>query len=402
MKQRYDIAIAGAGVVGLTMASLLTRSPAASQLNIIVVDGGKPPTYAPNDDIALRVSAISSGSAGILQRADAWQRIDRGRICEFAEMRVWDAGTGVEGPETLHFSAAEFALPHLGHIVENSMLQTELLAALASQQVDVRFATTIRAIDQQDDRYVIKLSDASTLHPDLLIGADGANSFVRRQTGIAAPGRSYQQMAFVTHLRTERSHRHTAWQRFLESGPIALLPLADGRVSTVWSTTPELATAAQSASDKDLGQRLTEASDGVLGRLIPAGPRGGFPLQLRHAKQYVRPGVALIGDAAHNVHPLAGQGANLGLADAACLATVIADAIGNDEHIADYRVLRRYERGRKGSNRSMLQFVDVLNRLFSNRSRSLAELRTTGMRLFNRSGPVREHAVRVALGIGRD
>ena len=180
-----------------------------------------------------------------------------------------------------------------------------------------------------------------------------------------------------------------------------MLPLADGRISVVWSTTEEQAQWAMSATENDLGQALTDASDHVLGALTVAGPRGVFPLRARHAKDYVKAGIALIGDAAHAVHPLAGQGANLGLQDAATLADVIVKALQNGEHPGDRPVLRRYERSRKGANASMLHFMTGLNRLFATDSALLKELRTTGMRLFNQSGPIREHVVSVALGAKR-
>ena len=236
---------------------------------------------------------------------------------------------------------------------------------------------------------------------DLVIGADGANSFVRSCVGIETRSWPYEQRAFVTHLLPERPHRNTAWQRFLRDGPLGMLPLADGRISVVWSTTPDNAAEAMAASDARLGDILSEASGGVLGKLQAAGPRGSFELCARHARQYVMPGVALIGDAAHAIHPLAGQGANLGLQDADALAGVIVDAIERGLHPADRPVLRAYERARKEANATMLHFMTGLNKLFASESVLLGELRSAGMRLFNHSGPIRERAVRIALGVGR-
>ena len=224
---------------------------------------------------------------------------------------------------------------------------------------------------------------------------------MRESAGIQTSDWEYEQAAFVTHLRPQKAHCNVAWQRFLRTGPLGMLPLADGRISVVWSTTEVQANWAMTASDDELGWALSEASDHVLGELTVAGPRGVFPLRAKHAQNYVKAGLALIGDAAHAVHPLAGQGANLGLQDADCLADVIVTALQNGEHPGDRPVLRRYERARKGANASMLHFMTGLNRLFATDSALLKELRTTGMRLFNRSGPIREHVVSVALGTNR-
>jgi 2-octaprenylphenol hydroxylase len=399
MKRDFHIIIAGAGMVGLTLAALLARSGQRDHLRVSIVDAGPEPAFSFADDIGLRVSAISTGSADILRRADAWQDIAGGRVCAYSDMRVWDATGSIEGPDTLHFSARDFAVPQLGFISENQLIQHALLASLESMKQAVNFSTAIRSVDKKPGGFTIALADGREIDADLLIGADGASSFVRKQAGISVDSWRYGQSAFVTHLRPERHHDNTAWQRFLANGPVALLPLADGRVSAVWSTLPDEAVAAMEMSDDNLGRKLSAATDSVLGRLSPAGPRGSFPLQARHAKQYVLPGLALVGDAAHSVHPLAGQGANLGLADAACLAGVITDAIAANEVVGDFRVLRRYERARKGANISMLRFVDAINRLFGAQSSTISTLRTTGMRLFNRSGPLRDHMVRVALGI---
>jgi 2-octaprenylphenol hydroxylase len=321
------------------------------------------------------------------------------RACPYRDMRVWDAFGSVEGPETLHFDAAEFAVPQLGFIVENILIQDALLTALAATSVSVNYATRIKSVQKSGNRYVVEYGDGQTMKPELLIGADGAASFVRNSAGITVKSWMYSQTGFVTHLQPEASHQNTAWQRFLKNGPVALLPLSDGRVSTVWTTTPEQAEELKVATDDQLAALLTDATDGVLGKLEVAGPRGAFPLKSQHANRYVLAGLALVGDAAHAVHPLAGQGANLGLADARVLADAIAGAVAGGEYPGDLPVLRRYERARKVANKSMLHFIDGLNRLFSNESAPLARLRGVGMALFNKSGPIREFAVQVALGI---
>jgi len=313
-------------------------------------------------------------------------------------MRVWDESSVVESSETLRFDAAEFAVPQLGFIVENSLLQHVILEVLAAAEIEFAFASPIRSLRQNGQKFFLQFDDARELKADLVIGADGARSFVRQSVAIETHDWPYGQAAFVTHLRPEKSHRNTAWQRFLRNGPLGMLPLPDGRISIVWTTTEERVDAAMSASDEALGCMISEASDQVLGALTVAGPRGKFPLCARHAKHYVKPGIALIGDAAHAVHPLAGQGANLGLQDAVMLADVVETALGNGEHPGDKPVLRRYERARKGANATMLHFMTGLNHLFATDSALIGELRTTGMRLFNGSGPIREYVAGVALG----
>lgn len=399
MKRDHDITIVGAGIVGLTSALLLAQSAERDSLRITVVDAASRPQYHSGSDIGLRVSAISVGSVAMFERLGVWKSVVAAGACPYRQMRVWDAAGTVEGPETLRFDAAEFALPQLGFIVENLLLQDVLLAALVKTDVSIRFDTAIQSFERVGDKYQIEFGGAGSLSADLLVGADGAASFVRKSSGIEIQNRKYPQAAFVTHLRTELVHRDTAWQRFLETGPIALLPLSDGRVSTVWSTKPALAEHAMHASHEELSATLSEASDYVLGRLSVAGPRASFPLQALSAKRYTMPGLALVGDAAHAIHPLAGQGANLGLADARTLATVVSEAIVNNEYPGDLATLRRYERARKGANLSMLHMTDGLNRLFSNDSAALARLRGSGMRLFNKSGPIRARAVQIALGL---
>lgn len=383
MNTRFDITIVGGGITGLTLAALLAKGANAEAMNVTVIDAAKRPVFSPDDEISLRVSAIANGSAELLDSVGAWSAVRDTRVSPYERMRVWDERDSADSGSTLRFDASEFAATQLGFIVENQLLQNALLEVLERHNVELRFETNINALPKAD----------------LVIGADGARSRVRDLVGIGTNRWPYEQTALVTHLACERSHESTAWQRFLRDGPLGMLPLSDGRISVVWSTRPNTAQAGLDASAEELGRLLTTASDGVLGELAVAGPRGAFPLCAQHADNYVVPGAALIGDAAHAIHPLAGQGANLGLQDAACLAAVVDTAIGQGLHPGDRPVLRRYERARKGANLTMLHFMTGLNRLFTTDSMLVGEIRSTGMRLFNRSGPVRERAVKIALGV---
>ena len=384
MKDSFDVVIVGAGVAGLTIAALLAQSRYSDRRRLTVVAAAPRPEHRIEDDVALRVSAIATGSANLLASIGAWDTVRRTRASVYDHMRVWDESGDPDGSGALRFDAAEFAVPQLGFIVENVLLQHALLGVLDTLDVTLEFETEV-----------------DSPQADLVVGADGARSRVRENAGIQTTDHPYGQSAIVTHLRPDKPHGNTAWQRFLSDGPLGMLPLSDGRISVVWSTSEEIAESAMAASDGELGRMLSDASDHVLGNLTVDGPRGSVPLCARHAECYVKPGVVLIGDAAHSVHPLAGQGANLGFQDAAALAGVLIAAIGNREHPGDRPVLRRYERARKGENATMMHFITGLNRLFATDSTLVRELRATGMRLFNYSGPIRDHAVKVALGVGR-
>lgn len=381
MKKPFDILIVGAGLAGLTLAALLAQGRSRKHIRLSVVDRAPRPQVPDGHEVDLRVSAVSTGSASLLESVGAWSRIESSRICPYDRMCVWDARSVAESDASLRFDAAEFSTRQLGFIVENVRIRNALIDLVESQDVELRFDADLESFDA-----------------DLVVGADGANSFVRQKAGIGTRDYPYDQFAFVTHLRPEKPHRNTAWQRFLEDGPLGILPMADGRVSVVWSTTGARAETAMKATDEELGQMLSGASDHVLGQLQASGQRGVFALVARHAEHYVQSGIALVGDAAHAVHPLAGQGANLGFRDAAILARVIDEAVCNNEFPGDRPVLRRYERARKGENVTMLHFMTGLNRLFTTDSALVSELRAIGMRLFNHSGPIREFVVKVALG----
>ena len=400
MKGPYRIVVVGGGVTGLMAATLLAKGPHADALEITVVDAAARPVFSPDDDVALRVSAIATGTAALFDSVGAWEYTAATRVSPYTRMHVWDENDTPQSGGALRFGADEFAVQQLGFIVENVLLQDVLLYQLDRTDATLLFDAPLKGLRRQARGYDIELRSGESLSADLVIGADGARSFVRSAAGIEAREWPYEQTAFVTHLQPEKPHAATAWQRFLRDGPLGILPLNDGRVSVVWSTTPAQAEAALEADDAALGRLLSDASDHVLGELEVAGPRGAFPLCARHATQYVLPNLALIGDAAHAIHPLAGQGANLGLQDAAELAARIEAALEQGLHPGDRPVLRRYERARKGANATMMHFMTGLNSLFATDSKIVGEIRAVGMRVFNRSGPLRERAVKVALGVG--
>ena len=400
MNKTFDVVIIGAGVTGLTVAALLAQSPQGRRLRLTVNDAAARPLFSAEDDVALRVSAVAMGSAALLESVGAWEFVQSSRVGAYDRMCVWDESDHADSSAALRFDAAEFAVPQLGFIVENVLLQQALLNVLDNSDVELIFEAPISALQKEEQKYKVAIENR-IFDADLVIGADGARSFVRNSVGISTRDWPYGQSAIVTHLTPEKPHQNTAWQRFLRDGPLGMLPLSDGRISVVWSIGENTAERALAASDAELGEMLSAASDYVLGALTVAGPRGMFPLCARHATNYVLPGIALIGDAAHAVHPLAGQGANLGLQDAAVLARVISTALAKDECPGDRPVLRRYERERKGENAQMMHLMTGLNRLFATDSTLVRELRVIGMRLFNNSGPIRNRAVRVALGVSR-
>ena len=383
MKDKYNITITGAGITGLTFAALLSKGRHASKFKIKIIDANPRPIFSLKNDISLRVSAISNGSIDILDLIGAWSFIKDTRVSPFTGMRVWDENFESESKSSLYFDAAEFAIPYLGYIIENDLIKDSLLKILEETNVEIYFDTKVKEMPKGD----------------LIIGSDGPNSHIREFARIKNNMWPYNQAAFVTNVNVEHEHKKIALQRFLKDGPIGILPLSTGQTSIVWSTKPEKAASFMKLSDNEISEKITQAADGILGRMSLSGPKGSFPLFAQHAQEYVKSGIALIGDAAHAIHPLAGQGVNLGFQDALELTSTLNTAIDNNLYPGDYLVLRRYERARKGPNATMLHFMTGLNKLFMNDLEFIQFIRKMGMQIFNNSGPIREYAVKVALGI---
>ena len=401
MKPDFDIVVVGGGMVGACVAALLADQRELADLRIALLES-KPPTLPPSStDIDLRVSALSPASQHILQAAGAWPKISSSALSPYTEMTVWDASAKPHSPGSIHFSASATSEPYLGHIVENQRIQWALYESPAFRRVTLLRAE-LTQLAFEDERVLISLSDGRQIGAALVIGADGADSISRQLAGIKTSGWNYDQRAFVTHVTTEMSHARTAWQRFLPSGPIAFLPLHDGRSSIVWTTTPEHAQHLLDCSADELGRELSSAIDGVLGTVTPSAGRAQVPLRLVHSRNYSRERFVLVGDAAHAVHPLAGQGVNLGLLDTAALVQLIAEAHHNGADWTERSLLRRYERWRKSENAVALAFVDGLNRLFSNSSATLTWARRIGLSFVDGSDFAKRLLIGRAMGIAGD
>jgi 2-octaprenylphenol hydroxylase len=395
-----DLIIVGAGMVGSALALALEHSG----LEILVVDGGplsvRP--FAAEGAFEPRVSALSAASQRILERLGVWDGIAARRVSPYRDMRVWDgSGTG-----SVHFSAASVHAEVLGHIVENRVVQDALLDRLHDSQIGLLGSARLEQLRRSGDGWLLTLADGRELRAPLLVAADGANSAVRRLAGCATREWDYLHHAIVTSVRCERPHQATAWQRFTDDGPLAFLPLArqgdEHWCSIVWSTVPAEAERLMALDDEAFRHELGKAFEWRLGQVTAVDPRICIPLRQRHAKRYVESGLALIGDAAHSIHPLAGQGVNLGFLDAAVLAEVLLHALQRGEQANDVRVLSRYERRRMPHNLAMMAAMEGFERLFQADPLPLRLLRNSGLNWVDELPDAKALFVRRALGLAGD
>lgn len=393
-----DVIIVGAGMVGSTLALALKDSG----LNILLIDGSplRVEPFNREQDFEPRVSALSIASQRILERVNAWPGVLKRRVSPYRDMHVWDgSGTG-----KIHFSASSVHADVLGHIVENRIVQDALLEQLHDSEIGLLADSKVEQLRRSGDGWLLQLEDGNQIRSPLVIAADGANSTVRRLAGCATREWDYLHHAIVTSVRCEKPHQYTAWQRFTDDGPLALLPLQhhDGQswCSIVWSLPAEQAAQMMALDDTAFCQALENACEQRLGKIEHADQRYSIPLRQRHAKRYVEPGLALIGDAAHTIHPLAGQGVNLGFLDAAVLAEVLLKALHRGENIASERVLSRFERQRMPHNLAMMAAMEGFQHLFQANALSVRWLRNSGLTAVDSFSEAKALFIRQALGLG--
>jgi len=394
--ERWDVLVVGGGMVGLAFACRLARTGATQPLRIAVLDREAP--LQPGTDLDLRVSAIAPDSRALLDDCDAWHRMPAERLSLYTRMQVWrDLRAG--DAERICFDAAEQGLPGLGHIVENNQLRYALWQAAADAGVSLLVGSSPTTLSLSVDSATVELEDGTSHEASLVVGADGSSSWVRGAAQIEYRRNPYRQQGLVMHVRTGRDHARTAWQRFLPDGPLALLPLADGRCSVVWSCPDARAKELLSLDAGRLGSELTRASQEVLGEIVVTTAVRGFPLVAAYARSYARERCVLLGDAAHQVHPLAGQGVNLGFRDAGILADELrAHLAGRRADPGDRRPLLRYQRRRKGDNLATMATMDLINRVFSHGEGPVAGLAARGLGLVERVGPLKRALAGYALG----
>jgi 2-polyprenylphenol 6-hydroxylase len=416
MSDVLDVLVIGGGPVGACMAALLARGAprgAATPFRVAVLEPHRPQMPDVDAPIDPRVVAVSRSSERILQAAGAWElvggtgvgvgdaRASDGvragtRLSPYERMRIWHESVAPSSGGALVFDAADVGEPNLGYIVENRVLQAALLEAFEAagghvephQLVDLHIGADVVTVE----------TSGGELAARLVVGADGAQSAVRRAVGLTADLSDYRQTAIVATVATQHSHEKTAWQRFMRDGTLAFLPLADGTSSIVWSADDNVAAVLLNASSADFAGELFRASDGALGTTRLASERASFPLRRLAAHHYVAQRVALIGDAAHVVHPLAGQGVNLGLLDAAALAQSLLDARKEREDPGALRVLRHYERWRKSEVAFMSGAIDAFDRFLAHGQGPVSKLAQRGLGWVNRSQELKRFFIARALG----
>jgi len=379
----FDIIIAGGGMVGQSFA----LSMADQDLKIAIVEpNNSNPTL--NDQFHTRVSAITPKSENLLEKLGAWNLIKRKYA--FTDTKVWDQNSHGH----LNFSSADEGLDHLGYIIENDAIQSALFTALSDTKVKF-IKAKLDGIDKTDDGYQLQLDNDQPLSCALLIGADGARSRTRDLTQIEFSETNYQQKAIICNIRSDKGFEDTTWQRFLSDSIIALLPLSDNEASVVWSAENRLADELMKLSAKEFANRLSAGVEYRFGQFEVLSEIQAFPLIERSAKDYVKENMALIGDAAHNIHPLAGQGVNLGFSDVSELSDQLQSS---SKPLGDYSVLRSYARARRLDNELMAKTMTGLNWIYKENNEPLRWLRGFGMNLINENPTLKSFFQKHALG----
>ncbi len=380
----FDVVVVGGGLVGASAAVMLAQQGR----RVMLLDRQRPTVWSSENQRDLRVFAISPGSARLLSECNVWDAISNSRAGAYQQMQITTSAGG-----ELAFHAHQHGLRQLGWIVENNLIQSQLWGQL-DNLVEITAPAEIKQLIPGDRNTRLELSDGSRIRARLLLAADGGRSTVREQLGIATSNRDYLQRALVAELQTEIPNEGVAWQIFLDTGPLALLPLGDGRSSMVWSLPSEQAETALQWEPEKLGAELTLASNNRFGPIKLASRVAGFPLQLQLAKQMRQGRVILLGDAAHQVHPLAGQGVNLGFQDVAGLAQQLTGIELQDSDAMD-AALEKFERWRISENTLIARGIDGIQRLFADRP----GIGGIGLSMVQRFWPLKDRFMQHACGI---
>lgn len=401
----FDILVVGGGMTGAAMALGAARQGWSVALAEGAPVDGAIADFSAADGVAdfePRVSAISVASQRLLEDLGVWSTIAARRHCAYQHMSVWDG----EGTGRIEFDAAELHAPALGTIVENRSIVRALMLAVQDADIALFDGVTVSGWQEQDETRGVQLDDGRQLTADLVIAADGGNSRMRQWVGLPTREWDYEQQAIVCTVRTAQPHQHTAWQSFSLTGPLAFLPLLneagdDHFCSIVWSQDTAEARRLMALEEDDFIRELEQAIERQLGPVEAISKRFSFPLRQRHAKDYVRPGFALIGDAAHTIHPLAGQGANLGYGDVRVLLDELGKARRAGLRPDDELLLARYQRRRKGENLTMMAAMEGFKQLFARDELPLRWLRNSGMRWLNNLAPIKNRIAAEAMGLQR-
>lgn len=385
--QTFDVAVIGGGLVGKTAALALTQG--GLRVALLAQPCAPLPAGATFDS---RVYALSSSSQALLERLRVWQALDLSRLGPVYDMRVYG-----DAHAELHFSAFQASVPQLAWIVESSLIERALDAALRFQPNLTWIDSRAQAFDFNADGASVGLANGNVLEADLVVGADGAHSWVRAQIGSKMNRRDYRQTGVVANFKAEKPHSETAYQWFKDGEIVALLPMPDGHVSLVWSARTEHAEQLVALDPAQLAAEVERVTGGQFGALECVTPAKGFPLALQTVDRLVAPRVALVGDAAHLIHPLAGQGMNLGLRDVAALAETVAGKEAFRD-LGDMVLLRRYERARREDIRVLMIATDGLQKLFSVPGPLAKALRNTGMAFVGAQPFIKRWLVSAALG----
>ena len=390
MKEKFDIVIVGGGMVGATMACGLGDS----SLKVAVIEQQMPEPFSLEQPHDLRVSALSIASRKILEAVGAWQGVVDRRLCPFRRMRVWETTGDTE------FSSNDINYSELGHIVENRVTQLALLERLQDfSNIELFCPVQIKNIEYSENLSKLQMEDGRCLTARVLVAADGGQSKVRQTVGLGVTSWDYQQQAMVLYIETENPQQDITWQRFVPTGPQAFLPLSGSYGSIVWYNSADEVRRLKKMDKEQLKQELQNSFPKCLGQIKAILATASFPLKRQHAQKYVKTGVVLVGDAAHMINPLAGQGVNIGLLDAAALAQVLLEANDKNEDIAKLRVLKRYEKMRRYENLKMMTVMDAFYRVFSNEILPLKLIRNLGLGLAERIKPAKNKVMRMAMGL---